>query len=354
MAIDWTRGYSATFRLYEVDPDTWADAGRLYGATSASVERTDDGDAPELESSSVEIDDDVGTGFRERLLRLVMIAVQDGARERVDVCTQRYAATSGKTHRGYRTRSLKGRSVLHAAATSTTAMVYGPYVPAGSDGALEVARMLRAAGVGIVNVEGSFLLDEPYVFDRSENVLKSAWAILRAGGYRICIDGRGTVTVLQRAESGGEPALDLSGDLVRLVIPGIGDELDWSDIPNRYIAVDGSDVATVVNDDPLSLTSTVTRGHYVDRYDSSPIRINGESLEAYATRRLAEESIATDSRDIEREWWPGVYPGDLVRASLPRDGMQGEFRVRRQSLRCGAGIVVTERSEREVVAWPVS
>lgn len=354
MAIDWTRGYSASFRLYEVDPDTWADAGRLYGATSATVERTDDGDAPELESSSVAIDTSVGADFRERLLRLVMIAEQDGARERVDVCTQRYTSTSGNTQRGYRAMSLKGRSVLHAAATSTTSLIYGPYVPAGSDGATEVARMLTAAGVGQVSVDGSFLLDEPYVFDRSEKVLTSAWAILRAGGFRIRLDGRGAVTVLPRAESGDAPTLDLSGDLVRLVIPGIGDELDWSDVPNRYIAEEGSEVAVAVNDDPLSPTSTVTRGYYVDRYDSSPIRVNGESLDAYATRRLAEESIATDSRDIEREWWPNVYPGDLARASLPRDGMQGEFRVRRQSLRCGAGIVVTERSEREVAAWPVS
>lgn len=354
MAIDWTRGYSATFRLYEVDPDTWADAGRLYGATSASVERTDDGDAPELESSSVEIDDDVGTGFRERLLRLVMIAVQDGATERVDVCTQRYSATSGKTQRGYRTRSLRGRSVLHAAATSTTSLVYGPYVPAGSDGAAEAARMLSAAGVGQVSVSGSFLMSEPYVFDRSEKVLTSAWAILRAGGFRIRLDGRGAVTVLPRAESGDAPALNLSGDLVRLVIPGVGDELDWSDVPNRYIAEEGSEVAVAVNDDPLSPTSTLARGHYVDRYDGSVVRVNGESLEAYASRRLAEESVVADSRNVEREWWPDVYPGDLVRASLPRDGMQGEFRVRRQSLRCGAGIVVTERSEREVVAWPVS
>ena len=354
MTIDWTRGYSATFRLYEVDPDTWADAGRLFGATSAQVERTDDGDAPELESSSINIDMDVGTDFRERLLRLVMIAEQDGVRERVDVCTQRYAATSGNTQMGYTTRSLKGRSVLHVAATSTTSLVYGPYVPAGSDGPAEVARMLTAAGVGQVSVDGSFILDEPYVFDRSESVLKSAWAILKAGGYRIRIDGRGAVTVLPRAEMGGAHALDLSGDLVRLVIPGIGDELDWSDVPNCYVAEEGSEIAIAINDDPLSQTSTVMRGYRHDKYDTSVIRINGESLEAYAARRLAEESVAKDSRDIEREWWPNVYPGDIVRASLPRDGMQGKFRVRRQSLKCGAGIVVTEHSEREVTSWPTS
>lgn len=354
MAIDWTRGYSATFRFYEVSLDTWADAGRLSGVTSATVERTDDGDAPELESSSVSIDTEVGGDFAERVLRLVMVAEQGGARERVDVCTQWYAATSGSTAMGNHARSLKGRSVLHTAACATTSLAYGAYVPAGSDGVTEVVRMLVAAGVRQVTSEGSFTLDEPYVFDRGEKVLTSAWAILKAGGYRMRIDGRGVVSVLTRAESGGAAALDLSDELVRLVIPGIDDDLDMSEVHNRYIAEDGDTTAMAVNDDATSPTSVTSRGYYHDLYDTSVVRVNGESLEAYAERKLAEDSIVADARQWKREWWPDVYPGDLIRASMRSHGVQGEYRCRRQSLDCGAGIVVTERAEREVTTWPTS
>lgn len=354
MSIDWTRGYSATWRLYEVNRDTWADGERISGVTSASIERTDDGDAPELESSALSVDRPVGEEFRERVLRLAMIAEQDGAIERVDVCTQWYSSASGNTAMGNHARELNGRSVLHTAAKATTALVYGAYVPAGADGAAEVARMLQAGGVNQVNVVGSFIMDEPYVFERSEVVLTSAWAILKAGGFRMRIDGRGVVTVLPRAEMGGDAALSLSDDLVRLVMPSIDDELSMDDVHNRYIAEDKNDTAIAVNDDSASPTSVATRGYYHDLYDTSVTRVNGESLEAYAIRKLAEDSIVRDARQWRREWWPDVYPGDLIRASMRRHGVQGEFRCRRQSLECGAGIVVTERVEREIVTWPIS
>lgn len=354
MAIDWTRGYSATWRLYEVNRETWADGARVGNVTSASVERTDEGDAPELESSSIEIDQGVGEDFSERILRLVMIADQNGALERVDVCTQLYASTSGSTSMGNHVRSLTGRSVLHTAATATTALIYGPYVPAGSDGAQEAAKMLEAAGVYSVSVTGSFIMDEPYVFEQSETVLTSAWAILKAGGFRIRVDGRGRVEVMPVAVSSDSPALTLSGDLMRLVLPGVDDELDMSEVHNRYIANDGDSTAIAVNDDDASPTSVPTRGYYHDLYDDSVVRINGESLEAYAQRKLEEDSIVADARQWQREWWPDVYPGDLIRASIPWGGVQGDFWCRRQSLRCEAGIVVTERAERRIVTWPIS
>lgn len=354
MAIDWTRGYAATWRLYEVNRDTWADGARVGGVTSASVERNDDGDAPEMESSSVSVDQGVGDDFTERILRLVMVAEQDGALERVDVCTQWYVSTSGSTAMGNHSRSLTGRSVLHTAATATTSLVYGPYVPAGADGAAEVARMLTAAGVNQVTAVGSFTMDEPYVFERSENVLTSAWAILKAGGFRICVDGRGRVEVRPEAASGDAPALNLSYDLVRLVMPVIDDELDMSEVHNRYVAEEGESTAVAVNDDPTSPTSVTKRGYYHDLYDTSVVRVNGESLEAYAQRKLAEDSVVPDARQWRREWWPDVYPGDIIKASMPRQGVQGEFWCRRQSLECGAGIVVTERAERRIVTWPTS
>lgn len=354
MAIDWTRGYSATWRLHEVEQSTWTDGARVSGVTSASVERSCDGDAPELESSSVSLDQEVGEGFRERVLRLVMVAEQDGARERVDVCTQIFAATSGNTSMGLHSRSLKGRSVLHSAATTKTWLAYGAYVPAGSDGPTEVGKMLSASIAAPVSVEGSFTLDAPYVFTRDENVLTSAWAILKAGGWRIRIDGRGRVRVCQEPPEDAVPALTLSGDLVRLVLAGdVSDDLDWTGVPNRYTAEEGTEVVTIVNDEPTSVTSVPYRGYVVDEYDSSPVRINGESLEAYAERMLGELSTIGDSRSWEREWWPDVVPGDIVRGTMRRDGIEGVFHVTRQSLRCGTGIVVTEQAERRVSSWPL-
>lgn len=348
MAIDWTRGYSATWRLHEVNRRTWTDGDRLAGVHEATVERTDEGDAPEVESSSVTIDQPMSGDFRERFLRLVMVAEQDGARERVNVCTQLFAATSATTQRGYRASSLSGRSVLHTAATRKTWLAYRPYLPRGADGPTEVAEMLRACVVAPVEVTGAFEVTEDYNFDRAESVLESAWAVLRAGGHRIRVDGRGRVHVEPVPT---DPALALSSDNLRLLAPEVSETRDWADVPNVYTADSGTETATATNASATSPVSTVSRGYVVDEYDSTPVLVNGETLEAYAERRLREMSVVTDARQWEREWWPDVGPGDLIRATLASRGIEGDYRVRRQSLACGAGIVVTEQAERSVSLW---
>lgn len=351
MAVDWTRGYSCTWRLMEVDPGTWTDSERLYGVSSAQVERDGSGDAPELESASVEIDAPVAEEFRERYLRLVMIAEQGNSTERVDLCTMLFSSASGKCDMGVRTHSLTGRSVLFPAATAKTWIAYGPYVPKGADGAEEVASMLAACISAPVTVEGSFTLEDAYVFDRDESVLASAWAVLRAGNYGMRVNGRGEVEV---GPIRTVPALVLDSSLARLLMPGISHEIDMSSVPNRYTAVDGDLVVTVVNDDPASPTSTVSRGFAIDVTDEGPTRESGESLDAYAERRLSEESVITDSREWNREWWPDVLPGDIVRAAIPNYGCSGDYRVVQQSITCGTGATVSEKVEGEVVTWPTT
>ena len=77
--------------------------------------------------------------------------------------------------------------------------------------------------------------------------------------------------------------------------------------------------------------------------------MNGETLEAYAERRLTEESQGV-ARVVEyrREYWPGVVPFSLVMGRLPDAGIEGEMRVRAQKLDCGKGIVITESAVQEV------
>lgn len=350
MAVDWTRGYSCTWRLMEVDQGTWTDSGRLYGVASAQVERDGSGDAPELESASVEIDSPVSEEFRERYLRLVMVAEQGDVAERVDVCTMLFSTASGSCDRGVRTHALSGRSVLMPASTTKTWIAYGPYVPKGADGAEEAASMLSACIAAPITVEGSFTLEDSYVFDRDESVLVSAWAVLRAGNYRISVNGRGEVTV---GPIPSEPALVLDSTSAKLLMPGITHEIDMSAVPNRYTAVDGEQVVTIVNDDSSSPTSTVSRGFAIDVTDESPTRESGESLDAYAERRLSEESVITDTREWNREWWPGVLPGDIVRTTLANYGCSGDYRVVQQSITCGTGATVSEKVEGEVVTWPM-
>lgn len=344
--IDWTKGYAAHWRAFEVNVPTWADGNPVGGVCDATVERDVSGGASLIESGTLTVDAPVGEGFEERYVRLVMVAEQGVETERVDVCTLLCSCASGDVDRGSDRLSLDGRSVLWPA--SRRVLELGDYVPMGTDCVRWCRDLLAGCLAAPVVAQGSFTLNEHYVIDLGSTVLDAVWLVLDAGGWCIQIGGDGTVVIGPRPD---EPSLTLDSVGARLVVPGVHHELDWSEVPNRYVVNDGERFAVAVNDDQDSPTSTVTRGYYSDLFDPSPAPVNGESTQDYAERRLEEESCVHDVRSYTREWWPGVTCWSLVRASVPSIGLDGDMVVERQSLECGHGVKVTEQAYREVMAW---
>lgn len=344
--IDWGSGYSSTWRVYEVDPKTWADSGELSGVRSISIERDASGNAPLLESGTISLDDDISGTFRERYIRIVLVAHQQGISERVEVSTLLCGATDSTIGYGVETRSLVGRSVLWPA--NTRRLTPGSYVRRGSDGAEWVADILRECLSAPVVQEGSFALDETIVFCIGDTVLEAVWAVLDAGGFCLQITGNGTVRVMPRPST---PELSLDDAGARLLRPGITRSFDLSEVPSRYIAVEGELVSIAENDNPDSPTSSVYRGYTVDMVDDTPQRRSGETLSAYCRRRLSEESTIVDERSYSREFWPGIFPLSIVRGTMSGIGLDGDMRVTRQSLTCDKGITVSERAEGEVKTW---
>ena len=111
------------------------------------------------------------------------------------------------------------------------------------------------------------------------------------------------------------------------------------------------EIITVTNEDAASPTSRQQVGYWIDESERNPTRIGGETLDAYARRRLSELSTVRMERTYKRKWWPEVYPLDVARASLASVRLDGDLRIERQSLECGAGITVTERAVKEVSTW---
>lgn len=348
MAIDWSRGYSCRWHAYEVRPDTWADGVELTEVESASVERSCDGDAPLIESGDILLTAPVNAGWDERYVRLVMVAEQGGRQERVEVCTLLCSTASGEVNHGIDVLRVTGRSVLWPASVARVSV--GSYAPAGADGVAIAARLLQNVLAAPVEAEGSFEISSHVVYSIGETVLSVVWNLLNAGGYGISISGDGIVHIRLVPT---EPALLLDQVNMRLIQgdKALSHELDLSEIPNRYIAIEGSEVAEATNNDPESVVSIASRGYRYDEIDTSPVRVGGETLAAYCSRRLEEKSVAYDAREWSREWWPNVVPGDLVRASLTSVGVEGDFRVIKQSLTCGRGITVEERARRDVRLW---
>lgn len=336
---DWTSGYAASWSVSYVNPETLADCGDVGGVVSVSVSRNGTDSVRLLETGQMEIDAD---SLDAAWMRVYMTVDQDGL-ERVPVATMLFERQSSRIEKGQRRITATGRSVLQPAADR--AMERGSFVPAGADGAAYAARLLRSCTPFPVEVDGGFTLVDDLVFDLGCSCLKAVWQVLDAGGWCIRIAGDGTVRI---AKTPTAPALELDRAHAGLLLPGVDDDFDIVDVPNRVIAAKDGATAIAVNEDGASVTGRPRRGRWVDKVETSPKLVDGESLEHYAERRLAELSTVTRTYDYEREFWPDVVPYDMVRAALSSNGIEGELRVVKQTLECGRGITVRETAEMEV------
>ena len=339
--MDWSKSYSSTWRVYRVNRDTWANAERVAGIDSIDITRTADGAM--LESGSLSITGEIEPDY----YRIVLIAEQGGSILKVDVATLLFGITDGAIDYGRTESSVEGRSVLYPASVST--IVAGEYAPKKADGAEYAAELLRGAINAPVKVEGSFELNDSLVFEIGSTVLEAVWQILNAGpdgGYIIQIDGSGVVHIGPRPT---DPALVIDSQGKGILLNGIEYTSDISEIPNRYIVIEGNTVTIATNENEVSSVSTVSRGFTVDVVDTSPTPVNGETYGEYAKRKLHELSVLEKEHSYTREYTPDVYIYSIIKASIAE--LSGDLRVKSQSIRCEYGITVSETVTEEIDLW---
>lgn len=337
---DWLGGYSAVWEVRKVNRDTWEDGDILPLVKSVSIDKSVEGSAPTIESGTMTLD---GNGsFDAGWYRISMIATQSGS-ERIPIATLLFERASSRTEKSNVELECSGRSVLQPVAD--VKMPIGSYAPAGIDGASFAARLVRSCTPAPVTVDGSFTLVDDYVFDPGCSNLEAAWTVLNAANWCAQIAGDGSIMIHAKPS---EPVLELSRSNAGLLIPGVDDDFNIVGVPNRYYALYGDDVVVFTNEDASSEASYPARGRWVDVVDTSPALIDGENLDMYAQRKLAEASIVLRTFSYDREWWPDVVPNSVVRASLKNEGIEGDLRVISQSIECGRGAKVSEVAGMEV------
>lgn len=345
--IEWNEGYTVSYRLMRVNELTWMDSEAVPGVTSASITRDATDDVPLLESSSISMVLPQGERFQEGWYRLEALAIDSlGAFERRSLCTMLYEAGGSTAVPGREEFDLTGKSVLQPA--SDRKFLAGAYVPKGVDGAQYAADLLKESFPGPVEVDGSFTMDDYLVFSAGTSHLQVVWRVLQSAGWCIQIDGDGRIFIREKAK---DPKLVMSDATANLMQPSLDKSFDLEGIPNRYFASYYDEESTATNEDPDSATSYQARGRWIDMVDTSPSRVNGETMYAYARRRLEEESTIVQSYSYTRRFDPDILPFDLVRASVSDLGFEGDLRVLTQKISCGRQIEVSEKAGREVALW---
>lgn len=334
--INWKQGYESAWRIMHVNPKTWTDDKNMGNVASVSISHDGTDDVPLLETADLEYDGD----FEDGWYRIEMLANQNGSTELVKLGTFRFTASSNTYYGNNRhTVSASGVSALHPAKDMKCRI--GEFVGRGEDGARYILKMLKKALPGPIRILGdsTFIIDEYQVFDASTPYITAVWNILDKAGWCLQINGLGEVIVRPMPT---EASFILNRDLYCIVQPEFDKDYNLTDIPNVYRVIDGDKEVEVINDDPSSVISTVSRGYRIEEVDTSPQLVDGETLYNYARRMLVDKSSIISKWSYRREYIPDVYPFSKIIADRKDIGFTGNATVLSQSITCDKGITVDE------------
>lgn len=346
--INYTLPYSVTWHVYKVNDTTWDEDYELRGICSVSVDRDCTDSVPLLEASTMTFDSVRSFAFDEGYYRIVADIAQEPKMERVPIATLLYQSSDETIDYGMKQTNVKGVSVLYPA--SVVYMANGSFVPSGSNGAEWVVQQLRRVLRAPVSMgtSGGFSLKRHVVYDESDTVLSAVWSVLDAGRWTLQINGRGEVLVMKKPKESDSKVMITARDLH----PSLKKTVSKKGIPNRYVVKSGMQEAIAVNDDPLSETSIPNVGYIVEaKLDKNPYLLEGETIQAYARRRLEEESTVSIMYDYDREYRPDLYPMSLVDIAVTDYDILTNLRIAKQKLTLGQGIYVSETSSQERKYW---
>ena len=322
--MQWDKGYTASFYLAEVDPQTWRSAGRIE-VISGQVTRSRDA----LMQSADVVCRNCPQAL-ERWVRVYMdIRQETGASAHVPLFTG--LATSPKTdHDGnLRTNSVTCYSVLKPAADIL--LPRGWYALAGQDGGKLVADLLDVGPAPVEVEQSAPALSSTIVAEDGETNLSMAWKILTAMGWRLRIDGNGSILVCPPA-SESSVTFGTSFDAIE---PVLSITEDLFSCPNVFRAVIGDQSTVSMDNNPDSLLSVGNRGRQIWAEEINPVLAGGESLQSYSDRRLAELQRVMTTAQYNRRYHPNVMPGDWIALEYPNVGLLGTYLVLNQSVTLG-------------------
>ena len=333
--VDYSKGYSASYYAERVDPATWRDVGviRLTGGT---IKRETTGKRQSADLSCVNYRIPV-----EQWVRVYLDIRQEGAAAHVPLFTGLAVSPDDDINGSLTLNTLTCFSVLKPA--EDVLLARGWYAPAGMSGAELVRRLLSVSPAPIIAEDNSPALAASIVSEDGETHLSMADRILDAIGWRLRIDGDGTIRIMSAAADPVARLDPISNDLLE---PKIKITADWYNCPNVLMAVAGNVSGIARDDDPDSPLSTVSRGREVWKKESCTLSA-GESVAGYARRRLKELQRVRQTVSYTRRYLPNVMPGDIVGLNYPEQNLTGNYGVQSQSITLGYGARTAEQIYKE-------
>ena len=320
--MDWAKGYSARYYATIVDSASWRDV-RQFNITGGKINRvaTDLRESADLESKEA---------MTESWIRVYLEAKQGNESSLVPLFTG-IASTPEEEWEGYRPdRPLACFSVLQPAKEKH--LIRGWYAPAEANGGTIIRNLLSVTPAPLV-IEGRTPdIETSIVAEGDETHLSMMDKILTAIGWRLRIEGNGTIHLCEKA---AEPIRKFSPSGNDVIEPVIKKSNDFFKCPNVFHAIDDDLYAVAKDENPDSPFSIPSRGREIEMTESSCTLNKDESIGQYAYRRLKEEQEYALTVNYDRRFDPELLIGDMVALDYSVQGVVGNYKILSQNITLG-------------------
>ena len=333
--IDWTRSMIQTFEYYEVDPNTWKDIKLINNIKNCTIRR--DLGADTLGSASISIINRLG----ECYIRCYLIAEQDKVKYKFPLGTYLVQTPSSSFDGKVQTVTMDAYSPLIELKEKSPALGYSLLK---NDNIMsEAYRIVREnCRAPVVETESDKLLLSNFVSNASDTWLKFLIDFIGQAKYHFYLDEEGKILFSpdQKVEE-LQPVWTFNDDNSSILYPDLDLTHDLYGIPNvvEVVCSNGLNMhyARVVNDDPNSPTSTVSRGREIifrDTEPNLPEYPTNEQIDEYAATLLSNKSSVAYSVSYSHGYCP-VRIGDCIRLNYKRAGLDDvKAVVKTQTIRC--------------------
>ena len=349
---DWLSSMQQTFEYYIVDPKTWKDIELIDTVKSSTIQR--DAEAETLGSATIDMTESVGESY----IRIYLITIQNGLRERHPLGTFLVQTPSLSFNGRLQNISVDAYTPLIELKESPPPLGYSILKNSNvMDFAYRLAR--ERARAPVVKTECNTLLGMNFTASTDDTWLTFLSDLIANAKYSFALDEMGRILLSPYQDTASlQPVWTYNDDNSSILYPEISVDRDLYGIPNvvEVIHSNGAGYYFVraVNDDPNSVTSTVSRGREIIHRVNNPDLV-GKPTESqvkdYANQLLRELSVLEYTVTYTHGYCP-VRLGDCVRLNYARAGITNiKAKVISQTIKCEPGCPVTEKAVFTTRLW---
>ena len=349
---DWTKSMQRTYEYYMVDPNTWKDMKLIDNVKSCSITR--DYNTETLGSATIDIVESVG----ECYIRIYMITIQNGIREKHPLGTYLVQTPSSTFNGKVRNVSMDAYTPLLELKENQPPLGYSMMK---GDNIMDTAyRLIREhARAPVVSTTSSDTLPNDFVADPSDTWLTFIQSLISNAKYYFALDEMGRILFAPKQKTESlQPVWTFDDSNSSILCADFDMEHDLYGVPNAIEVIYSNGIDSyykkVINDDPNSPTSTVSRGREICKRVTD-ISVSGDptqyQIEQYAEQLLREVSTLEYTITYTHGYCP-VRIGDCVRLNYERAGITDiKARVLSQSITCDNKCQVSETAVFTTELW---